>query len=138
LGVLPRRGPARPEALTLADLSGIAARYAGRVVGDGHCVAFVREVCELPPTSHWRRGTHVLSAPPPPGTAVATFDEAGRYTSRTDGRSHAAVFVEPLQGGIRVYDQWRGRPVGSRVIRHKGGHGLPVDDGSQYCAVEVG
>src|SRR5215472_6039174 len=96
-------------ALGTADLSGIASRYAGRVVGSGHCVAFVREVCDLPPATHWRRGAHVLSAPPPPGAPIATFDADGRYTSRTDGRSHAAVFVEPVEGGIRVVDQWKGR-----------------------------
>ena len=97
----------------------------------------MRLVTDLPPTVHWRRGAHVLSAPPAPGTPVATFDEAGRYASRTDGSSHAAVFVEPVEGGIRVVDQWKGRPVGQRVIRHKGGHGLPVDDGSQYYVVEA-
>ena len=80
----------------------------------------------------------MLSAPPAPGTAIATFDEAGRYTSRTNGTSHCAIFVEPVEGGIRVWDQWKWRPVGERVIRHKGGQGLPVDDGSQYYAVEVG
>jgi len=98
----------------------------------------VRLVTDLRATSHWRRGAHVLSAPPPPGTAVATFDEAGRYASRTDGSSHAAIFVEPVEGGICVWDQWRGRPVGSRIIRHRGGVGLPVDDGSQYYAIEAG
>jgi len=74
--------------------------------------------------------------PPAPGTPVATFD-AGRYASRTDARSHVAVFIEPVEGGLKVWDQWRGRPVGQRVIRHRGGLGMPVDDGSQYYVVEI-
>src|SRR5215831_20904828 len=92
-------------ALGTADLDAIARRHAGRAVGSGHCVDFVRLVTDLPPTSHWRRGAHVLSAPPAPGTAISTFDEAGRYISSTKGDSHAAVFVQPLEGGICVWDQ---------------------------------
>src|SRR5215472_7467786 len=129
LGVLSEGRAGWAEGLTTADLDAIARRHVGRAVGSGHCVDFVRLVTDLPPTSHWRRGAHVLSAPPAPGTAIATFDEAGHYANRTDGTSHAAIFVDLVDGGVLVWDQWRGRSVWSRIIRHRGGVGLPVDDG---------
>jgi len=137
LGIFPEAWGSESEALKIADLAGIATRYSGRVVGDGHCVAFVREVCDLPPTTRWRTGEQVRGNVLAPGVAIATF-EAGRYGNKRDGGSHCAVFVEAQESGILVWDQWLGRVVGSRVIRYRGGKSLPVDDGDAYWVIEVG
>lgn len=113
-------------------------RHLGRVVGNGHCVALVRECSGLPPTSHWRRGDPVRGSSCAPGTVVATFDPNGRYGNHTDGRSHTAVLIEELTDGLEVIDQWVGRAVNPRLIRRKGGAGLPVDDADAYYVVELG
>ena len=40
-----------------------------------------------------------------PGTAIATFDNNGKYTNSTDGTSHAAIYV-----GQDVYQLWNEDP----------------------------
>ena len=136
MGVLPgRQSGWRPEALTTADLAGIASRYAGRVVGDGHCVALVREVCALPATGQWRPGAYARDAEP--GTPIATFNSDGRYDNRTDGTSHCAVLIETTPAGLDVWDQWRNRPVHRRLIRYKRGEGVRADDGDAYRLIEI-
>lgn len=112
-----------------------AHRYVGQVVGNGHCVPFVREVAGLPPTSHWRKGGAVFDAPP--GTVIATFDADGRYGNHETGASHAAILLEATGYGLRVLDQWRGKPVSERLIRFKDGRGPAADDADQYAVVEV-
>ena len=109
--------------------------YNGRVVGNGHCVAFVRQVAGAPHTSQWRRGDHVRSSPPPAGTAIATFDPDGTYGNHTDGRSHTAILLEVRSDGLFVRDQWVGRPVATRLIRFRGGQGDPVNDGDAYYTI---
>jgi hypothetical protein len=115
-------------------------RYHGKPVGDGHCVALVREVTGLPPTAHWRRGAKVRGhAPPlPAGTAIACFDQAGRYTSRTDGTAHAAILIAEQSDGLLVWDQWLSHPTSQRVIRFRGGaSGNVINDGDAFYAIEL-
>jgi hypothetical protein len=112
--------------------------FAGQVVGNGHCVAFVRTAGALPHTSLWRRGDRVrLMAPGdlPKGLVIATFDPDGRYGNHTDGRSHVAVLLARQDDGLLVYDQWVGHPVAQRLIRYKGGQGDAVNDGDAYAVV---
>jgi hypothetical protein len=112
-------------------------RHSGTVVGDGHCVAYVREVCGLPHTSLWRRGDPVRGSGCAPGTAIATFDPNGLYGNHTDGRSHTAVLLSENSDGLLVSDQWRGQPVHQRVIRYRGGSGNAVNDGDMFYVVEI-
>ena len=111
-------------------------RYAGQVVGDGQCVAYVRAAADAPHTSAWRRGAKVRRADVAPNTAIATF-HGDRYANATDGSSHAAILLEETEAGLRCLDQWLGRAVTERMIRFKGGDGLPCDDGDAYCVIEV-
>lgn len=110
-------------------------QYAGRVVGNGHCVALV-QLLGAPHTSRWTWGPKVRGADVAPLTIIATFDQAGRYANATDGSSHAAVFLEQTPDGLRVVDQWKGRAVGERVIRFRDGRGPAADDGDAYYVVE--
>jgi hypothetical protein len=112
-------------------------RHAGRVIADGHCVRFVQEVGELPHTARWRPGKKARDGDLPLGTVIATFDPNGRYGNHTDGRSHAAVFVERTAEGLLVWDQWLRHPVAQRVIRFRGGQGRKVNDGDQFHVVET-
>jgi hypothetical protein len=116
-------------------------RYAGTVVGNGHCVAFIRTAASAPHTSLWRRGDRVrLMAPGdlPKGLVIATFDPDGRYGNHTDGRSHAAVLLARQDDGLLVLDQWVGHPVAQRLIRWRAGAGNAVNDGDAYAVVTDG
>ena len=84
----------------------------------------------------WQRGVPARGASLAPGTCIATFDASGRYANATDGSSHAAIVVAERADGIEVWDQWRGKLVGKRVIRFKGGAGPKADDGDQYFTIE--
>jgi hypothetical protein len=112
-------------------------KFLGQSVPDGQCVAFVRAACNAPATAGWRKGALVRgNAAIGRGTAIATFDQDGRYGNHTDGRSHAAVYIEQNGDGLIVLDQWKApavQPVHKRTIRF-GGH-LPVNDGDQFFIV---
>jgi hypothetical protein len=114
--------------------------YVGLVVGDGHCVAYVRAAANAPHTSLWIEGRPVYEVADTltPGTAIASFNRDGRYGNATDGSSHAALFVSGDEaGGIAVYDQWRLHPVSRRIIRAKGGKGPAADDADAFAVIEV-
>jgi hypothetical protein len=112
------------------------ASFAGRVVGNGHCVALVREACGAPHTSRWTRGERVRNAIVPVGAAIATFGADRTYENRTDGASHAAIYLRQEQGGLVVWDQWRGHATAQRVIRFKGSIGPANNDGDRFYVIE--
>jgi len=107
------------------------------VVGDGQCVAFVREATGAPHTSRWFAGQSVRGADLPTGTLIATFGTNGRYENDTKGRSHAALYLAQSAVGLRVLDQWIGQPVHERLIRFRAGAGAKANDGDQYAVVEI-
>jgi hypothetical protein len=124
--------------INMAWIAENPSNWAGARVGTGHCVVYVQRACGAPHTSQWRAGAKVRGHPSiAPGTAIATFNPNGRYGNHTDGRSHAAVFIDQDAGGIMVWDQWTGQPVHQRVIRFRGGQGKRVNDGDQFCIVEA-
>jgi hypothetical protein len=110
--------------------------YDGQVVGSGQCVAYVERACGAPHTSQWKRGDLVKGSNVAQGFAIATFEPDGAY-GNTPGRSHAAVFHQQNPSGLLVWDQWVHHPVAPRLIRFKGGEGLPVDDGDQFYVIEA-
>lgn len=78
--------------------------------GEGHteCVEFVRQATGAPATSTWKCGCRVLEAKIGTlrrGTAIATFDDKGKYPTDNLGR-HAAVYLSHTKECIRVLDQW--------------------------------
>ncbi|MBU4231811.1 MAG: BPSL0067 family protein [Proteobacteria bacterium] len=109
--------------------------YKGEVVGDGQCVAFVKEVSGAPQTSLWKEGEKVRDANIDTGTAIATFIN-GVYPSHSHG-NHAAIYVSQNAEGLVVWDQWVGHPVSQRTIRFKGGVGDPVNDGDAFSVIKT-
>jgi hypothetical protein len=106
-------------------------------MSDGEqCVAYVRRVTGLPASSLWRRGVKVRDANLPASTAIATFDPNGTYGNHTDGRSHAALYLDQSAEGLRVTDAWIGHPAAERTIRFKQG-GDAADNGNEYYVVET-
>src|SRR5438552_383176 len=104
--------------------------YDGKKIGNGHCVVFVQHCTNAPHTSLWAKGIKVRdNLLVKKGTAIATFDENGKYPNELTG-NHAAIYISQNAAGIWVYDQWvRQGAVKKRLIRFKGGKGSPSNDG---------
>jgi hypothetical protein len=130
-----------PTAVPRAD-GYIAARpeaFEGKVIGAGHCVDFVKVAAGVPRTGAWQEGalvrgdSHIVR-----GTAIATFDADGSYTSESG--NHAAIYLSQDDRGIWVYDQWRGQPVHKRLIPFEGGSGAKwgskSNDGKRFAVIE--
>lgn len=106
----------------------------GKSIGDGHCVKFVQACAGAPRTASWEEGTKVQgSTGIAKGTVIATFED-GKYPNRSTG-NHAAVYMSHDEKGIVVYDQWKGQPVHSRVIRFRNGKTISSNDGSWFSVV---
>ena len=112
-------------------------RCVGEPVGNGQCVALVRQEAGAPWTGHWRRGVRVRGKKDiAPGTAIATFsDDTGAYENDTEGASHCALYLSQDGEGICVVDQWAGKVTGERIIWFRNGGGKKADDGDQYFVV---
>lgn len=109
--------------------------YKDKVVGSGQCVAFVQKSASAPSTGLWKEGSKVKGTQIQKGTAIATF-QGGKYQNRTNGDSHAAVYIRQDSIGIYVWDQWKGHPVNTRCIRFKGGKGTPNNDGDAFSVID--
>jgi hypothetical protein len=76
--------------------------------GNTECVEFICQATGAPPTHMWKRGQKVADAKVgsiPRGTAIATFDDKGNYS--TDGLGqHAAIYLRHDKTAIWVLDQW--------------------------------
>jgi hypothetical protein len=115
------------------------AAFEGHVIGAGHCVDFVKASAGAPQTAAWQEGAEVRGNPHiAPGTAIATFESDGSYTSESG--NHAAIYLHQDDRGIWVYDQWQGRPVHKRLIRFEGGSGSwwgsKSNDGTRFAVIE--
>lgn len=88
--------------------------------GNTECVTFVQKATGAPVTALWKKGVKVGEAKSGGivrGTAIATFDDKGKYPTDADGQ-HAAVYLYHDASGITVLDQWRAQGgVKQRVIR---------------------
>src|SRR5712671_1879143 len=94
--------------------------YNGKPWGTGQCVDLIKIAAKAPQTSSWCKGPAVKgNVALASGTAIATFQD-GKYQNRTNGDSHAAIYVRQDSIGIYVWDQWKGHPVNTRCIRFKG------------------
>ena len=84
------------------------------------CVEFVRQATDAPATTAWKQGKRIADAQPGDiarGTAIATFDDKGRYPTDNKGR-HAAIYLEHNAQRILVLDQWNDQgEVKQRPIR---------------------
>ena len=105
------------------------------------CAALVQQTTHAPKTRYWRAGLHVRSAKPGEierYTAIATFDERGRYPGVTFGR-HAALYLRQNSMGIFVIDQWGSKETPSRrFIRFHGKEALdPSNNGDFFYVIET-
>ena len=108
--------------------------------GNTECVELVRQTTSAPQTSKWRPGKRIQDAAQgevPPYTAIATFDEQGRYPTDGKGR-HAALYLSHDAHGIRVIDQWNAQgEAKERTIRFKVAEGTKrSNDGKTFYVIE--
>src|SRR2546423_12981548 len=76
--------------------------------GHTECVEFVRQATNAPPTNQWRKGKRITDAKAGEiarGTAIATFDDDGKYPTDVLGK-HAAIYLYQTKDAIYVLDQW--------------------------------
>lgn len=91
-------------------------------VGTGECVDIIKHFVpglKGKSTTTWRAGAWVMEAGSsiPRGTAIATFDQDGRYPQHHSGQ-HAAIVLRVMPSGIWVVDQWRSKAkITARLIR---------------------
>ena len=107
--------------------------YDNTVQGDGECVAFVRKCSGAPSSTTWTKGAPITENTPM-YTAIATFNDQGRYPTNDTGQ-HAAIFVRKEGTTLIVWDQWAGQPVNSRPIRDKNGTGRWSNDASRFSVI---
>ena len=120
--------------------------YAGiHSVGSGECVALVEKATGAPHASAWTRGALVKgNTAIKPGTAIATFDAAGKYANHRHG-NHAAIYLGQDASGIQVIDQWNAtdpvthkrkpHPPSKRTISFNDKKGAQ-DNGNKFSVIE--
>ena len=106
------------------------AAHVGRWIGiNEECAALVQTNCHrggtgsIGLTSTWKKGLHVKAncAQIPTLTAIATFLGPNGSYDEPHLHQHTAIFVKCETTGIKVWDQWNGTPIASRIIPWTGG-----------------
>jgi hypothetical protein len=105
------------------------------------CAVLVQRTTRVGKTRNWRAGLRVRDArigQIEKYTAIATFNENGRYPGRPTG-NHAAIYLSHDSNGITVIDQWEGKPTPSkRKISFKGkSAGDPSNNGDFFYVIET-
>lgn len=125
----------------------------------GECARLVQAMIpSIGLTSTWKQGDSVAEALKKgtltKGTAIAIFVE-GKYENTADGRSHAAIFLRAVPGGMEVFDQYKDPKLpekvklpGARVIHNRGADACELanpsnkklcrwtNDGDRYSVIE--
>jgi len=108
--------------------------------GNTECVVFIQQATDAPETSSWTKGVKVSEAGPtdiPRLTAIATFDDDGKYPTDTLGK-HAAIYLSHDKTAIRVLDQWNSQgEVKARPIWFNRPEGTPrQNDADTFYVIE--
>lgn len=104
-------------------------KYYGKANGNGECAGIAQNHFNNPNSNKsigkvktWRPGPKLTTHPNlKPGTVIATFDQNGRYPNKKHG-NHVAIFLDYAKDkngkiiGVKVLDQWGGKPASERVI----------------------
>lgn len=106
-------------------------------VGSGECTELPRALNDLGPSSTWKPGDKVLgSGTFMPLRGAATFiggKGEAPYPNNPHG-NHAVVVCDPFErdpasgrGGMLVFDQYRGKAPGFRLLKSQGGIDAPAN-----------
>lgn len=129
-----------PYALKVDETSVYGKEKFANAKGNTECVEFVRQTTDAPETSKWVRGRLVKSFKAgelTKGTAIATFDDNGKYPTDGLGR-HAAIYLSHDNKGIQVLDQWNSqKEVLKRTIWFQRPAGTKrSNDGDTFYVIE--
>lgn len=128
-----------PYKLRIAEGDVFGKRRFANAKGNTECVEFVRQAAGAPHTSGWKPGQKILDAAPGTiqrGTALATFDDAGKYPADGVGK-HAAIYLMHDAVGIRVLDQWSKQgEVKERTIYFNRSGSSRSNDGKSFYVIE--
>lgn len=107
--------------------------------GNAECVEFVKQAAGAPQTTLWKKGVNVMDSrigAIARGTAIATFDENGKYPVDGFGK-HAAIYLGHTANGIRVLDQWNKQgEVMERIIYLQKPDYPRINSAKQYFVIE--
>jgi hypothetical protein len=108
--------------------------------GNTECAEFVVQATGAPLVGSWKRGQKVADAKVgsiPRGTAIATFDDKGKYPTDQLGR-HAAIYLRHDKTAIWVLDQWNAQgEVKERMIWFSRPKGTSrSNDGDTFYVIE--
>jgi hypothetical protein len=98
----------RTDVSKLTDESYSTGKYVN-IKNEAQCVEFVRQTSGAPHTSLWRKGIQVKGNDHkiPFGTAIAIFNENGRYPQKDEKvPRHAAIYIGQNISNLVVLDQW--------------------------------
>jgi len=109
------------------------------VVGpNGECVDLTKKFSGMSKddvgTYQWKPGSKV-DKDTRPGTAIATFNDKGRYPSKS-GWNSGLVLGPGTKGSIWVLDQWPGHPPEPREIPLNN-NALPANNSGAYSVILV-
>ena len=126
--------------LTIPETSMYGKRKFANTKGKTECVEFIRQATDAPETRKWIRGRSVKSFKSGElarGTAIATFDNKGKYPTDALGR-HAAIYLSHSNEGLEVLDQWNSQgEVLKRIIRFNRPKGTKrSNDGDTFYVIE--
>ena len=112
-----------PYKLKLAETKVLDPKQFVNAKGNTECVEFMRQATSAPQTSFWKPGLRVVDAKSGSiarGTAIATFDDSGKYPTDVLGK-HAAIYLSHDAIGIQVLDQWnsQGRVLPRTIYTNK-------------------
>lgn len=129
-----------PYLLKIEEKSVFGKKRFANAKGHTECVEFIRQATDAPETSKWVRGRSVKSFKTGElarGTAIATFDDKGKYPTDALGR-HAAIYLSHNNEGIEVLDQWNSQgEVRKRTIRfHRPKGTKRSNDGDTFYVIE--
>jgi RHS repeat-associated protein len=109
----------------LSDIAHAPWPQARTYFGESHeCVAFTKTFTGLPCSDCWRAGPKVIGNNIPEGTAIATFDNSGRYPNNPHG-NNSGLFLgtgsptDPPNTLIMI-DQWPGHHAQARAVTPNG------------------
>jgi hypothetical protein len=80
-------------------------------------------------TNTWKQGVQVKGNKVLPGTAIASFRN-GKYMN-----DHAAIFIKETDKGLWVWDQWKGKKWGKRLLKFKEQRNPYSNDGELFFVI---
>jgi RHS repeat-associated protein len=115
---------------------------ATKYYGESHqCVSLTKHFAKLPCTDCWRAGPKVLGNDVAPGTAIATFNDNGRYPQSNDVSKNSGIYLGdnylnmPANSFV-LLDQWPEHMAQARVVRPEP-KGSASNDSGSYSVITV-